>query len=192
MNTVAISKSDIDLAFQLSEPIPHDLREITHRLLYRPDTRTFYHASPAKHGNGTEWDMWELRRLSHYLQPRYVWDYIWTCHSLDELKSRLSDWGIEEVGHHEPLPSWEALSRLYELVYGPSVYQVERVGRPKCNQATWDYIYEKFKELDSVTQPGMIPGAGWECRGWEIDNSLPDWEVLPAPLRTPQQTGDPQ
>jgi hypothetical protein len=179
---VTISKDDIDRAFRIPDPLPHDPRGITHKLLYRPSTGTFHHVSPANRRNGTEWDIWELR-TPQYLKPKYTWERVWICRSLEELKSRLSLWGIEEIERKQPFSSFGILSRLYELVYGESLYHVEREGRPKCNKTTWGYIYQRFWEFDRKfpMDSDMFPGGLWERDGWEIDDSLPDWEVLPAP-----------
>ena len=77
---------------------------------------------------------------------------------------------------------WKALFDLYFDLYpmlpGKTGYiQI----RPRCNSVTYDYISLQFIQFDQLHHPDCLPGGIWVQQGWDIDDTLQDWEVwVPA------------
>jgi hypothetical protein len=83
----------------------------------------------------------------------------------------------------------EVLIGLYKLVYDSS--EADRppwdfvrsvIGYPEAGKQLSRYIQGKFISFDEVHHPGVQPGGLWVAKGFSQDDSLDDWECIPAPV----------
>lgn len=90
-----------------------------------------------------------------------------------------------------------ALTAIYRMVY-PNFDDIELVGDndqpwPACSKTTWERICRFFQALTDRLNKGrrydkqVMPGGVWlnngfSCRYTETDG-LPDWWVIPAPVK---------
>lgn len=78
----------------------------------------------------------------------------------------------------------EAIYRLYSELY-PQLLTFQGAGyiriRPRCNEKTYLFIREQFIKLDRIHHPEVMPGGLWFQQGFDIDDTLADWQVfIPA------------
>jgi hypothetical protein len=76
---------------------------------------------------------------------------------------------------------------LLRMVY-PNWDRIEAVGTwPKTNTKTSNYLHLKFINFDRWHHPDVLMGGLWMNKGFEVDDSLADWEVHQSPyaLRPP-------
>lgn len=92
----------------------------------------------------------------------------------------------------------EAIESIYKMVYGTEWESIHRVeGWPKTNERTWKYICNLFIELtnrlnrqrEKEWKRTMLPGGQWMNNGFERDNNLGDWYVVPAPYTKEEEHG---
>lgn len=88
-----------------------------------------------------------------------------------------------------------ALIAIYRMVY-PNWDDIEKVGGPEldwpaCNEDTWKricrYFMDKTHVLNKTRDREVMPGGIWMNNGFTCHDSagkeLPDWWVMPAPVK---------
>lgn len=69
---------------------------------------------------------------------------------------------------------------LYRIAH-PNLDKIKSLdGFPKISSATGKFIMEKAMNFDRKHHPQVFSGGMWMNSGFGTDDSVPDWEVVPA------------